>query len=221
MPFCESCGAALPGSKTLCVYCGTRNKIDLQAISDYTVVRPHSQRWCPCCDKIELETIDVGKGKPFYIEKCSSCGGLFFDNGELEAILEQEVSHVYHIDLEKMKQLIQEVSDETYEIVYRTCPVCKAMMQRKNYGVQSGVIVDQCAQHGIWLDTGELYRLMEWKKSGGLVKPQETQKSPPQYTSQKFSPREASALDFTTRVSSSGGGVDAAAGLLHMLSSLI
>lgn len=219
MAHCECCGAALPGSRTTCVYCGTRNKIDLQKISDYTVVTPNSQRWCPCCKETELETIDVGKGNPFYIEKCSKCGGLFFDNGELESILEQEVSHVYHVDKDKLVQLLEEVSDESFEIVYRSCPVCKAMMQRKNFGAKSGVIIDQCAQHGIWLDSGELYRLMEWKKSGGEMQ-KEHSMAPKSAMKPLHQTSGYSSLDFTGKIASSSGGIDVAAGLVHMLSGL-
>ena len=57
-----------------------------------------------------MVTIDVGKSKPFMIEKCPTCGGLFFDNGELEAILEQEVSHSYHIDNERVMMETEKVA---------------------------------------------------------------------------------------------------------------
>ena len=49
------------------------------------------------------------------------------------------------------------------------CPVCSDFMQRKNFCVRSGVIIDCCHQHGVWLDGGELRRLMEWKKAGGQL----------------------------------------------------
>ncbi len=49
------------------------------------------------------------------------------------------------------------------------CPVCSDFMQRKNFGARSGVIADRCNKHGIWLDGGELKRLMEWKKAGGQL----------------------------------------------------
>ena len=35
--------------------------------------------------------IDVQK--PFYLEKCSSCGGIWFDNGELEKVLSSNLTH--------------------------------------------------------------------------------------------------------------------------------
>ena len=50
-------------------------------------------------------------------------------------------------------------------------------MQRINYRVVSGVVVDRCLRHGVWLDGGELRQLFEWKKAGGaLNKENENQK---------------------------------------------
>jgi Zn-finger nucleic acid-binding protein len=42
-------------------------------------------------------------------------------------------------------------------------------MNRVNFGYRSGVVVDQCRKHGIWLDSGEITHLMEWKKAGGQL----------------------------------------------------
>ena len=40
-------------------------------------------------------------------------------------------------------------------------------MNRKLHGKRSGVIVDSCRDHGIWLDAGELRQLLEWSRAGG------------------------------------------------------
>jgi Zn-finger nucleic acid-binding protein len=40
-------------------------------------------------------------------------------------------------------------------------------MNRKLHGKRSGVIVDCCRDHGLWLDAGELRQLMEWSRAGG------------------------------------------------------
>jgi Zn-finger nucleic acid-binding protein len=41
-------------------------------------------------------------------------------------------------------------------------------MNRRNYGGSSGVIVDLCAEDGLWFDDDELERVLEWIRSGGL-----------------------------------------------------
>lgn len=53
--------------------------------------------------------------------------------------------------------------------MYKKCPVCRDFMNRKNFGTKSGVIYDSCKSHGIWLDGGELKRLLKWKKAGGQL----------------------------------------------------
>ena len=52
---------------------------------------------------------------------------------------------------------------------YINSPVFQEFMARKNFGAKSGVIVVRCRSDGIWLDGGELKRLLEWKKAGGQL----------------------------------------------------
>jgi hypothetical protein len=42
-------------------------------------------------------------------------------------------------------------------------------MNRVNYGQASGVIADQCRDHGVYLDAGELRRILSWVRAGGRV----------------------------------------------------
>jgi len=93
--------------------------------------------------------------------------GVFFDSGELHALLEKSVSNVFEINLKRMDAINQKLYKKAETIQYIKCPVCSAFMRRTNFASRSGVIIDQCMDHGIWLDGGELKRLMEWKKSGG------------------------------------------------------
>jgi Zn-finger nucleic acid-binding protein len=53
---------------------------------------------------------------------------------------------------------------------YRPCPGCRQLMNRKNFGGESGVVVDVCAVHGTWFDEGELPRVLAFVESGGLAK---------------------------------------------------
>jgi len=48
-------------------------------------------------------------------------------------------------------------------------------MHRVNFGAKSGVVVDRCKNHGVWLDGGELRHLFEWMKLGGKLLEQERQ----------------------------------------------
>ncbi len=51
--------------------------------------------------------------------------------------------------------------------VYRTCPICGGLMNRQNYGRRSGIILDVCAQHGVWFDRHELEQVLAWLRRGG------------------------------------------------------
>jgi Zn-finger nucleic acid-binding protein len=42
-------------------------------------------------------------------------------------------------------------------------------MNRKNFASISGIIVDVCKPHGIWLDHGELASALTFAETGGLV----------------------------------------------------
>jgi Zn-finger nucleic acid-binding protein len=55
-------------------------------------------------------------------------------------------------------------------VQYIPCPECEALMTRRNFGSNSGVIVDVCAMHGIWFDVGELPRVIAFVESGGLAR---------------------------------------------------
>jgi Zn-finger nucleic acid-binding protein len=41
-------------------------------------------------------------------------------------------------------------------------------MNRKNFGDESGIVVDVCARHGVWFDTGELPKILAFTRAGGL-----------------------------------------------------
>lgn len=114
-----------------------------------------------------MQTVDVGHSAKFLIEKCQQCHGLFFDPGELEALLDAKVTDGARINYERIKELSQ--TRPQHKITYRPCPVCTKMMNRVNFGTRSGVIIDRCREHGIFLDGGELRQLLEWRRAGGQL----------------------------------------------------
>ncbi len=167
MANCITCAGPLPAGSTICVYCGTRNDVDLRGVHEYTVRVPESPRQCPRC-AVRMRTIDVHADRKFLIEQCATCNGLFFDPNELEALLDTTVKHAYTIDFERIETLVGEPASRE-EVCYRKCPVCAELMHRYALGARSGVVLDRCAPHGVWLDGGELRRLMEWRKAGGQL----------------------------------------------------
>ncbi|ACM22075.1 hypothetical protein Geob_3737 [Geotalea daltonii FRC-32] len=174
MANCSNCSAPLLSGSIKCEYCGSRNDIDLKGINYYTTNEPDSERICPRCN-IRLKTIDLKVEGKFLVERCDECLGLFFDPGELEALLQATVTNVFAIDRSRLNAINATRRAENYAITYLKCPICSTMMNRVNFGAKSGVVVDICKDHGVWLDGGELRHLAEWMKAGGKLLDQERQ----------------------------------------------
>jgi Zn-finger nucleic acid-binding protein len=174
MARCSNCNGPLPAGSIVCGYCGSRNDVDLKGIHYYTTHESDTPRTCPRCS-VSLKTVDLKVNGRFLIDRCDQCLGLFFDPGELEALLEATVSNVFGIDRSGLAAVNAERSTDRYGISYIKCPHCAKLMNRVNFGVRSGVIVDRCKEHGVWLDGGELRQLFEWMKLGGRLLEQERQ----------------------------------------------
>lgn len=164
MAKCTHCSAPLPRNSIICEYCAVRNDIELQA-KNIGATLPKSKRTCPDC-LIYLDSVDIGKNNRFIIEKCSRCYGLFFDHHEMERLLEENEIKSYWVDHQKLHSLLQHPLHKD-RVIYRRCPECNKIMHRKNYLKRSGVITDLCADHGLWLDAGELKQIQDWIKLGG------------------------------------------------------
>jgi Zn-finger nucleic acid-binding protein len=166
---CVNCGAPLPPKSQVCDHCGSVNDVDLRAIQRSTRRGKETDRTCPHC-ACKLRSVDIGVKGGFVVEQCSKCMGVFFDPGELESLLDSSVSHVYEVDHARLARLIEEEGIQTVdEVRYVACPVCGELMNRRSYGRRSGVIVDTCKEHGVWLDGGELRQLLKWMKAGGHI----------------------------------------------------
>jgi Zn-finger nucleic acid-binding protein len=119
---------------------------------------------CSDC-QLPLEAIAEPAGT---LLNCKKCGGQFVEHALLRSLLEQhERSGQAFPDAPYQKPLPKAQIERVH---YRPCSVCQQMMNRKNFGGASGVIVDVCARHGTWFDAGELPQVLAFVKSGGLVR---------------------------------------------------
>lgn len=168
MADCKSCGAPLAANTNRCKFCGIYNDMDLHGKHKFSIQVHESERICPHCD-IPLQTINLKQKESFEIERCASCFGLFFDPGEIESLLESSVSGVFDINFQLLGHINRERYQKPEKVKYFKCPVCRVLMNRVNFGHRSGVIIDRCKMHGIWLNNGEITHLMEWKKAGGQM----------------------------------------------------
>ena len=165
MATCDRCSAPLSPKSTVCGYCGSHNDIDLKGIHEYTIAKPEKERLCPACE-IPMESLDLNLEGRFFIERCRNCMGHFFDSGELESLLDKTLSPTFHIDFERLARISEEYGHLS-RTPYVKCPLCQKHMNQINFGARSGVVVDQCRDHGIWLNGGEFHKLLAWRKAGG------------------------------------------------------
>jgi Zn-finger nucleic acid-binding protein len=114
-------------------------------------------------------TIDISGSGTFHIERCEQCFGIFFDSGELEQFLNTvSVSQSTTTDYHRINALANENFHRDFPVAYIKCPVCQQLMNRVNYGRKSGVVINKCTTHGIWLDSGVLHHIVNWIDAGGL-----------------------------------------------------
>lgn len=170
---CKFCSAPLPQKGLVCSYCGQRNPLNLNVLSKIDIEEKKSDYNCPVCNVL-MENINIGIKTKVLIQRCDTCDGIFILEDILEQLLKSKSLIKKDIDLH-MLRFIQDNPRHKQEniISYRKCPVCHKTMQRVNYKTVSGVIIDRCLRHGIWLDGGELRQLFEWKKVGGEIKVRE------------------------------------------------
>jgi len=101
----------------------------------------------------------------FPMTGCEACGGLFVAHETFEMMQDSSQRVIETGELTKPARMEVEK-----EISYVRCPVCRTMMNRKNFAQISGVIVDVCGYHGTWFDNGELEKIMDFIAHGGLQK---------------------------------------------------
>ena len=113
---------------------------------------------CPVCGcdmaVLELHGIEI--------DYCFSCGGIWLDSGELEALIGDEKKSL------EIFQSFKDVSSTNKE-KKRPCPVCgKAMKKVEVTLAENSIILDKCPkEHGIWFDKDELLRIVNGANAAG------------------------------------------------------
>jgi Zn-finger nucleic acid-binding protein len=175
---CPSCGAGVPEGARRCAHCdapvstvrcavcfhmsafeamhcaGCGRDLGLEPIPRDGALP------CPDC-RAPMSVLDCGPGA---VHDCGRCGGQFVELSALRDLLER---HTFDEGIVRPRPT---VTAAPTPVRYVACPVCRALMNRRNFGGASGVIVDVCAKHGTWFDRGELPRVLTFVESGGLAR---------------------------------------------------
>ncbi|MCB9729753.1 MAG: zf-TFIIB domain-containing protein [Deltaproteobacteria bacterium] len=119
---------------------------------------------CPDCDEPTVATTVGASGS--VVDVCPECQGLWLDPGELSRMVVRPL--VERPNLAEIGRAVRAMARLPDRMVFRQCPMCATTMTRQNYGQVSGIIVDECPRHGMWLDQGELEAIKRFVELGGL-----------------------------------------------------
>ncbi|MQY78973.1 MAG: hypothetical protein GH151_07235 [Bacteroidetes bacterium] len=148
---CKYCEKTYSKQMRLCPFCGEENIPETG----------HKIPVCPAC-KCELENYSYRDND---LDICPECHGLWLDSCEFKRLT--SIRDVYKDDSIPYKFSKKPLENKKG---YLPCPICGELMPRRNFRRISGVLIDICRDHGIWLDPGELEQIRCFIANGGTEK---------------------------------------------------
>ena len=184
-PRCPGCGAPAAPDAVACAYCGSA----LATVNCASCFGPmfRGSRFCARCGaEAKRELLD--EAKPLEcprcreqmqalrlgsteVRECGACGGLWLDPETLQRLADARESHADVVSVLVARAPANPVGPEV--VRYVPCPSCTKLMNRTNFAKSSGVVLDVCRHHGVWLDRGELQRVLQFIDRGGLAQARE------------------------------------------------
>lgn len=157
---CPACIARVSDRAKFCHHCGARLAVDLQvgAATDHP---------CPVCGgdvKLSNRQVDPETA----LLECQRCGGMWLSRAAFVGLAERAQQRaIPNLGHGPTSYGARASAIEQPGPAYRRCVDCDRLMTRQNYGRASGVIIDVCAEHGVWFDAHELDAILHWLAEGG------------------------------------------------------
>jgi Zn-finger nucleic acid-binding protein len=164
---CPSCGDLVPAPLTTCPVCLPALEAAPHRLLLLRDLGSDAAFSCPECTA-PLRVLELATQPVLRIERCAGGHGLFFNPGELEAILEAPTPFLPGNESEASGRCSED-ADTGRDVMYRPCPVCRERMGRLNFGRRSGVVLDRCPLHGVWVTGRQLGQLADWWRAGGRI----------------------------------------------------
>jgi Zn-finger nucleic acid-binding protein len=173
---CPYCNAAISEADrrktTLCPACFTRIEDDSKHCRACAVeIRPQAltplpkDRDCPRCgESLRARALSHGN-----VIECGACLGLWLTPEAFDRTL-RESERESAIEALALEPSPAPASRELEQVQYIPCLSCGELMNRRLYRYaerSSGVVIDACRHHGVWLDHQELERIVAFVKAGG------------------------------------------------------
>lgn len=158
----------MAGTKIECAHCGRRYNSKMKYCpfcrGETEKPLPDHDPTCPRC-RCVLEPLEF---RDTEVDRCPQCAGMWLDNDEFDYLTSER--DVYRDDSIPRKHLRRPLAPESG---YVPCARCGNLMNRLNFKKISGVLIDVCGDHGIWLDAEELAQIRSWVAHGGLDRAQD------------------------------------------------
>lgn len=107
------------------------------------------------------------------IYECGRCGGFWLETETFQKICVDKDQQERIIVYPSQAKPVKREPDERPKKFYIPCPECGELMNQKNFAGCSGILIDSCKSHGVWLDRQELQKIVNFIKNGGLQKARE------------------------------------------------
>lgn len=184
---CSSCGGLLNEGAAVCSSCGGEITLEERLLTEVCpqcyARMARGARYCMECGVAirpqKITTIPQGAVCPrcrsalrsrvvntVRIIECSACAGLWISPECFERIL-GEAEKATEVVSGGAPADVPRTSLAEPPLQYLPCPLCKTVMNRRNFGATSGVIIDYCRSHGLWLDHRELENILRFVRRGG------------------------------------------------------
>ncbi len=158
---CPECFARNPEDSRFCVGCGVGfhpEPIQVQG----------EELPCPSCEVL-MPARDLAG---VVLNECTSCQGLWVPGAHFEDLINRAIDARKSnpaLQMGSAKPRVTGANPAAQQVQYRHCPRCAGFMHRRNYRKRSGIIIDRCNDHGVWLDADELEQIAGFILSGGLI----------------------------------------------------
>ena len=161
-PACPECYARMVKGARFCSACGITIRCEKVQAGD-------KEHECPRCDGKVVERVAPNGS----FSECTRCGGIWLEQGSFEVLVEdrdEKAVTAFMSVTARPDRKRSEREEEINTVKYIPCPVCKQLMNRKNFAGCSGIIIDWCRAHGYWFDVYELEGILKFVSDGGMDK---------------------------------------------------
>ncbi len=191
---CHTCGAPRVPGKAACQYCGAiPTNLKMNLVCPFCLCRTADESkycqscgktlqampldaltgklQCPRCGKTRLKNRKIGE---YTIDECAVCAGMWVGAEVFQRIVNQQAREREEKEYSHQVKTFSPLAEQPGgKIAYIKCPSCRRHMNRLNFARASGVIIDECRPHGIWLDRDELEKIAAYVATGGLRRSKE------------------------------------------------